>query len=316
MFYDQYPGQWSTETAPREALVANVDWSVSPNLGLLAGGFDYYPRAEEDWSGQQQEPRSFARDAEGQPVPRFCLTDSWEDLPGTLAGMKAFSTALKTGIVLAPSSSASSSGSAQLDGDQEQNDEARHMNTSNVMASPDSDIETPSRSNVEWTKRVSVGSSQVSFEFSLCTSGRTSSSSLPSELSAGHQGHLAPAPNLTSISSPDCEPCLPSKGVDKGKTPIRTVEEQHRAALDGCPVATSPATVIRDVFLPDIQYFFGAGAFTAREEKQAEKRLAQQLDRDAGSGMSLVDYAYSYIYQAERGEGAALPRVLRVVNVS
>ena len=153
VFYDQYPGQWSTETAPREALVANVDWSVSPNPGLLAGGFDYYPRAEEDWSGQQQERRSYARDAQGQPVPRFSLTDSWEDLPGTLTGMKAFSTALATGIVLAPSSSASSAGSAQLDGDQEQSNEARHTDDSKA------------------SKRTSVGSSAASFEFSLCASG-------------------------------------------------------------------------------------------------------------------------------------------------
>ena len=230
--------------------------------------------------------------------------------------MKPFSAALKTGIVLAPSSSASSAGSAQPDGDQEQNDKARHMENSKANTSPDCDVETPSSSNAECSKRISVGSSEVSFEFSLCTSGRTSSSSLPSELSAGHQGHLTSVPNSAATNFSNYEPRSSPEGVDKVKTPIRSVEEEHRAALNGCPVATSPATVIRDVFLPNTQYFFRAGASTAPEGKHAEKHLAQQLDRDAGSGMSLVDYAYSYIHPDEREEEVAIPRVLRVVNVS
>ena len=316
MFYDQYPGQWSTETAPREALVANVDWSVSPNPGLLAGGFDYYPRAEEDWSGQQQEQRSFARDAQGQPVPRFCLTNSWEDLPGTLAGMKTFSTALKTGIVLAPSFSASSAGSAQPDGDQEQNDEARHMENSKVSTSPDGYIETPSSSNADCSKRISVVSSEVSFEFGSYKSRRTSTSSLPSELSVKCRDDRSLVADSESTSSSRHTSLPSSGGIDKGKTPIRSVEHEDRATLDGCSPATFPATVIRDALVPDTQYLFGAWQLTEREQAHAEMHLTQRLDCDAGSGLSLADYVYSYIYQDEKEEEAALPRVLRVVNLS
>jgi len=307
VFYDQYLGQWSTETAPREALVANVDWSVSPNPGLLAGGFDYYPRAEEDWSGQQQEQRSYARDAQGQPVPRFCLTDSWEDLPGTLAGMKAFSTALNTGIVLAPSSSASSAGSSQPNSDQEQNDEARHTDNSETSTSTQAD------SSAQCSKRTSVGSSAASFEFSLCASGRTSSSSLPSELPTGHQGHLVPVPNSASTGSPDYEPRLPLEGVDKGKTPIRTVEDEQRAALDDYEAAVLATAIACDTA------FSGAARCPAVQNTLELQNNGQMHTEDNDYRLSHNSIQCSYIdaEAAEDDEEESLQqRVLRVVNVA
>jgi len=46
-----------------------------------------------------------------------------------------------------------------------------------------------------------------------------------------------------------------------------------------------------------------------REQEHVEMHLSQRLDRDAGSGLSLADYAYSYNCHEEREEEAAIPRV-------